>query len=133
MNELRIEIADLLIDGEMCEMSPMSGICKRLLAEEEHLWTFITHEGIEPTNNAAERAVRQGVLWRKISFGTQSETGSRFAERIMTVVATLKQQRRDVLDYLTKACEAANWGLQAPSLLPDDAVERWVETQPLPP
>jgi transposase len=51
-------------------------------------------------------------------FGTQSEAGSRFAERIMTVVATLKQQRRNVLDYLTEVCEAANWGRSAPSLLP---------------
>jgi transposase len=75
-------------------------------------------EGVEPTNNLAERQLRPNVLWRKGSFGTQSEAGSRFAERIMTVVATLKQQHRNVLDYLTEACDAANWGRQAPSLLP---------------
>ena len=54
----------------------------------------------EPTNNAAERAVRSGVLWRKGSFGTQTAPGSRFVERMMTVVATLKQQKRNVLEYL---------------------------------
>ncbi len=120
MKKLRIEIADLLIDGEMCGTSPMSGVCKRLLAEEQHIWTFIDHEGIEPTNNIAERAVRQGVLWRKISFGTQSEEGSRFVERIMTVSATCKQQDRSAFEYLNKANLARLHGRPAPSLLPSD-------------
>ena len=79
-------------------------------------------EGVEPTNNLAERQIRPNVLWRNNSFGTQSEAGSRFAERIMTVIATLKQQHRNVLDYLTEACDAINWGRQAPSLLPDYAL-----------
>jgi len=68
------------------------------------------------------RQVRSGVLWRNSSFGTQSEAGSRFAERIMMVVAILKQQDRNVLDYLTEACEVANWGRQPSSLLPGNAV-----------
>ena len=76
------------------------------------------HEGVEPTNNAAERSLRPGVQWRKGSFGTQSEEGSRFVESMLTVVATLKQQRRNVLAYLTAACEAALRGEAAPSLLP---------------
>ena len=118
MKKLRIEIADLLIDGEMCGESPISGVCKRLIAEEDHMWTFIDHEGIEPTNNTAERAVRQGVLWRKISFGTQSEEGSRFVERIMTVSATCKQQDRNVFEYLNEAFLARLHGRSAPSLLP---------------
>jgi len=75
---------------------------------EDALWTFVRLEGIEPTNNLGERQMRLSVLWRKRSFGTQSKAGSRFAERIMTVVATCKQQRRNVLDYLTQACDAAN-------------------------
>jgi len=79
-------------------------------------------KAFEPTNNLAERQVRPGVLWRKRSFGTQSQAGSRFAERIMTVVATLKQQHRNVLDYLTEACDAAYWGKPVPSLLPDSIV-----------
>jgi len=77
--------------------------------------------GVEPTNNAAERAIRPGVLWRKGSFGTQSEAGSRFVESMMTVVATLKQQQRNVLAYLTEACDAALRGDAAPSLLPAHA------------
>src|SRR5437763_15835742 len=76
------------------------------------------HEGVEPTNNAAERSLRPGVQWRKGSFGTQSEEGSRFVESMLTVVATLKQQQRNVLAYLTAACEAALRGEAAPSLLP---------------
>ena len=75
-------------------------------------------EGVEPTNNAAERAIRPGVLWRKGSFGTQSAQGSRFVEAMMTVVATLKQQHRHVLAYMTDACQAAYTGMPAPSLLP---------------
>ena len=76
---------------------------------------------VYPTNNVAERAIRPGVLWRKGSFGTQSADGSRFVEAMMTVVATLKQQHRNVLDYLTAACEAALRGEGAPSLLPTPA------------
>jgi transposase len=76
-------------------------------------------EGVEPTNNTAERSIRPGVQWRKGSFGTQSEAGSRFVESMMTVVATLKQQNRNVLDYLTAAHEAALRGAPAPSLLPE--------------
>ena len=82
------------------------------------LWTFVRHEGVEPTHHAAERAIRLGVLWRQGSFGTQSPEGSRFVEAMMTVVATLKQQHRHVLAYVTAACEAALCGEPAPSLLP---------------
>ena len=69
-----------------------------ILKRREALWTFVQVEGVEPTNNTAERALRPGVLWRKGSFGTQSEEGSRFVETMMTVVATLKQQQRNVLE-----------------------------------
>ena len=78
-------------------------------------------EGVEPTNNAAERAIRPGVLWRKGSFGTQSAKGSHFVESMMTVVTTLKQQQRNVLEYLTAACAATLRGDAAPSLLPTRA------------
>jgi hypothetical protein len=77
---------------------------------------------VEPTSNAAERAIRPGVLWRKGSFGTHSPEGSRFVEAMMTVVATLTQQHRHVLDYLTAACEAPLHRKAAPSLLPTPAV-----------
>jgi len=76
---------------------------------------------VEPTNNTAERAIRPGVQWRKGSFGTQSEAGSRFVESMLTVVTTLKQQKHNVLAYLTAAHEAALRGEPAPSLLPESA------------
>ena len=91
---------------------------REILALEPALWTFVHEEGVEPTNNAGERIVRAGVLWRKRSFGTDSTNGSRFVERILTVVATLRLQKRNVLDYATAACEAALHGRPAPSLLP---------------
>jgi transposase len=77
-----------------------------------------TVEGVEPTPNAAERSIRPGVLWRKGSFGTQSEEGSRFVASMMTVGTTLTPQPRHVLAYLTAAWEAALRGEAAPSLLP---------------
>ena len=73
---------------------------------------------MEPTNNSAERALRRPVLWRRRSFGTQSADGSRFVERVLTTVTTLRQQGREVLAYLTSACVAATMGVPAPSLLP---------------
>ena len=85
------------------------------------LWTFVRAENVEPTNNTAERTIRHAVLYRKGCFGTQSEAGSRFVERILTVVATLRQQKRNVMDYLTEACSRALVGKKPPSLLPGRA------------
>jgi transposase len=107
----------LLEAGQTCGVPKTEGTCRDILKRRQALWTFVRHVGVEPTNNAAERAIRPGVLWRKGSFGTQSAEGSRFVEAMMTVVATLKQQHRNVLDYPTVACEAALHGVAAPSLL----------------
>ncbi len=101
-------------------MSKTEGTCHAMLKRREALWTFVEVEGVEPTNNTAERSIRPGVQWRKGSFGTQSAGGSRFVESMMTVVATLKQQKRNVLEFLTAAHEAALRGEAAPSLLPQD-------------
>src|SRR5262249_39544238 len=81
------------------------------------LWTFARVDGVEPTNKVAERALRPAVLWRKGSFGSDSEAGSRFAERLLTVVATCRQQGRRLLDLLVAAGEAARHGSPPPSLL----------------
>jgi transposase len=89
-----------------------------LLAGETHLWTFVRVEGIEPTNNDAERALRHGVIYRKTSGGTDSESGSRFVERMLSVVATCRQQEINVLDYLTRCFQARLEGRPLPSLLP---------------
>jgi transposase len=120
MQSVQTEVGQLLRQGSTCAHPKTAGACRDILKREAALWTFVQTSGVEPTNNLAERQIRPGVLWRKGSFGTQSETGSRFVERIMTVVATLKQQHRNALDYLTAACDAANWARPAPSLLPDD-------------
>jgi len=118
MTTLRREVERLLEAGSQCGVAKTEGTCREILKRREALWTFVQVEGVEPTNNTAERSIRPGVQWRKGSFGTQSEGGSRFVESMMTVVATLKQQNRNVLDYLTAAHEAALRGAPAPSLLP---------------
>src|SRR5262249_31949874 len=118
MTPIRREMERLLEVGSRCGVPKTAGTCRDILKRREALWTFVQVAGVEPTNNTAERSLRPGVLWRKGSCGTQSAEGSRFVERMMTVVATLKQQRRNVLEYLTTAGEAALWGEAAPSLLP---------------
>jgi transposase len=118
MQPVRTQVGELLRQGTACMHSATAGTCRDILKREAALWTFVDVEGVEPTNNFAEQKIRPGVLWRKSSFGTQSETGSRFVERMMTVVSTLKQQKRNLPGYLTQACEAANDGRPAPTLLP---------------
>ena len=97
-----------------------AGLCRELTKWWAALWTFARVEGVEPTNNGAERALRPTVLWRKGSFGCDSEAGSRFAERLLTVVATCRQQGRPLLEFLVAAGEAALLGTAPPSLLPAD-------------
>lgn len=121
MIPLRREVERLLEEGQTCGVPKTEGTCREILTLREALWTFVRVAGVEPTNNATERAIRPGVLWRKGSFGTHSPRGSRFVEAMMTVVATLKRQQRNVLDYLTAACEAALRGEPAPSLIPTRA------------
>jgi transposase len=108
----------LLQEGVGGADAKAQGTCRNLLKREAALWTFVWEPGVEPTNNSAERPLRRAVLWRRRSFGTQSEAGSQFVERILTAVTTLRQQRRDVLDYLTTACAAVICKTPAPSLLP---------------
>jgi transposase len=121
MTPLRREVERLLEAGSRCGVPKTAGTCRDILKRRQALWTFVQVAGVEPTNNTAERALRPGVLWRKGSFGTQSAEGSRFVENMMTVVTTLKQQQRNVLEYLPAACEAALRGEAAPSLLPASA------------
>ncbi len=122
MHSVQQHVKELLRQGTACDHSKTAGTCRDILKREDALWTFVRVEDVEPTNNFGERQIRPGVLWRNGSFGTQSEAGSRFVERIMTVVATLRQQQRNVLDYLTETCDAANWGRKAPSLLPGSVI-----------
>jgi transposase len=123
MSPLRREVERLLDVGKQCGMPATAGTCRDILKRRAALWTFVQVEGVEPTNNMAERSIRPGVQWRKVSFGSQSEDGSRFVESMLTVVATLKQQQRNVLAYLTAAHEAALRGGAVPSLLPVHKLE----------
>ena len=117
MRPIRRHGARLLKAGQTCGVATTEGICREILKVDEALWTFVHVEGVEPTNHAAERALRPGLLWRNGRLGTQSAHGSRFVEAIMTVVATLKQPHRNVLAYMTEVCQAAYMGAPAPSLL----------------
>jgi transposase len=118
MEPLQAQVGALLHEGTALEQAKTRRACQNMCKLESALWTFVTQEGVEPTNNAAERALRRAVVWRRRSFGTQSPAGSRFAARLLTAVTTLRQQDRDVLDYLTAACTAALYRAQPPSLLP---------------
>ncbi len=93
--------------------------CRQLLRVEPALWLFVSVEGVEPTNNAYVRAIRPAVIWRRTSFGSQTQTGSAFVARMLTVVTTAQVQRRNVLDFMTAAMSAARTGKPAPSLLPE--------------
>jgi transposase len=112
---LRSAVRDDLEGGAACGCAKTAATCRALLTHERRLWTFVRHDGVEPTNNVAERTVRHGVLWRKTSGGTDSATGSRFVERILSVVATCRQQGRNVWDYLTDCHRAGLAGHRGPS------------------
>lgn len=121
LGPIRRRVERLLRRGTRCGEPKTEGMCVMILKLAPALWTFARIEGVEPTNNVAERTVRPAVLYRKGCFGTQSAAGSRFVERIFTVVATLRQQGRNVMDYLTLTCRRAQVGKKAPSLLPHSA------------
>ncbi len=111
-----------LVEAEQHNRSDKAaGLCRSLLKLWPALWTFVTVPGVEPTNNAAERALRPAVLWRKGCFGSQSAEGAQFVARLLTVAATCRQQDRPLLPYLTEVCLAAQRGLPIPSLLPTHA------------
>jgi transposase len=107
-----------LESGAECDCARAAGLCRELLSRWDHLWRFCEEEGVEPTNNASERALRPAVLWRKKSQGTRSEVGSRYAATILSVAATCRQQGRRVWAYLTEVFNAGSRGEPAPSLLP---------------
>ena len=104
--------------GEMFGSTKQRGLFRTLLKGWERLWVFLEQEGVEPTNNRAERALRGAVIWRKTSFGTQSERGRQYVERMLTVVGTARLHDRNVLEYLTEVVRAAHAGRPAPDLLP---------------
>jgi transposase len=112
MQPIRREIDGLLLRGAFAGL----GMCEELSNHSEWLWTFVEVEGVEPTNNASERALRHAVIWRKLSFGTQSSQGSRFVETLLTTVETCRQQSRGVFPFIADAIQAHFARTTAPRL-----------------
>lgn len=116
--ELEAATALPITNAEKTPLAKTIRTCQQLLQVEPALWTFVQTAGVEPTNNAAERALRPAVIWRRTSFGSQSNAGSLFVARMLTVVTSLKAQHRNVLAFLSQTCAAARLNRPTPSLLP---------------
>lgn len=119
MQPIRQEIEALLLRGAYSGHTRLHGMCNELYDHRAWLWAFADHDGVEPTNNASERSLRHGVIWRKLSFGTQSAAGSRFVANMLTVIETCRQQNRPVFDYLATTVEAHFASAPCPSLIPN--------------
>jgi transposase len=123
MRPIQAAFRTVLAEGQDIRAGKTAGLCRSLLKLWPALWTFVTVPGVEPTNNAAERALRPAVLWRHGCFGNQSDDGAHFVEWLLTGAATCNQQQRSLLDYLTAVCTAAQHGQPIPSLLPASSTE----------
>ncbi len=115
MKPSRQSVEALVLRGAFSGNDLFVGMCEELWRGRENLWAFINVEDVTPTNNAAERALRHAVIWRKLSFGTRSDSGSRFVETMLTVVEICRQRNCNALDYIIRAVEARQ---SAPNLLP---------------
>ena len=116
MPKLRIKVEALLEEGA-AGAGARAGKCREIFKCRGHLWTFVEYKAVEPTNNHAERMVRQGVLWRKMSFGTQSDRGARYVERVLTVCATCRLRGRNVIEFMREVCRCHMQNLAAPALI----------------
>lgn len=117
MGPLMLQMLDILHTGERSRDGKTARICRRLIKRYPAIWTFVVEEGVEPTNNHGERVQRFAVLYRKNCFGCHSDGGCRFVERLLTVVQTLRLQKRSILKFLTHALIAHRTGIPKPSLL----------------
>jgi hypothetical protein len=122
--ELEAATALPIAKAEKTPLAKTIRTCQQLLQVEPALWTFVQTPGVEPTNNAAERALCPAVIWRRTSFGSQSNGGSRFVSRMLTVVTSLKAQHRDVLAFLSQTCAETRLNLPTPSLPPQAESEQ---------
>jgi len=116
---IREQFNSYLLRGRYSGNDKLIGFCDELWPRRKHLWTFLEVEGIEPTNNTAERALRPAVIYRKLSFGTQSRAGSRYLERILTISETCRLQNRNAYEFLIESMRAKFAGTAGPSLLPE--------------
>jgi transposase len=118
MQPIRYQVDNLLLRGAFSGNKKLVGICTGLYDHRQWLWTYLEVEGVEPTNNVGERALRHAVIWRKLSFGTKSASGSQFVATILTTVETCRQQSRNVFEHLTRTMQAHFAHESAPSLRP---------------
>lgn len=116
MQPIRHEIGRFLLRGYFNPRTHR--FCKELVEHYRRLWTFLAADGVDPTNNAAERALRHAVIWRKLSFGTRSPSGSRFVERMLTVIETCRRSGHNAFAWLSEAVRAHFHRDTAPALLP---------------
>ncbi len=118
VSPIRQRIRSLLDEGVALDLKGVSGMCRKMIEVHPAFYTFVRVEGVQPTNNRAERRQRHPAMWRRVSFGTWSRRGSEYVERILTVVATLRIQKRSIFSYLGDAARAALEGKCAPLLVP---------------
>lgn len=117
MEAVRKTTKQLLERAANAGIAYVSGSCANMLKHWDAMWTFVTTPGVEPTNNHAERELRRLVMWRKRCFGTQSERGDRFVERMMTVTHTLRKQGRQVLNFFHESFLAMLSSTPPPQLI----------------
>ena len=120
MKRIQEGLEETLETGQQCGHSKTEGTCKQIVKHKTALWTFVTEEGVEPTNNIAEQIIRGYVMWRKTSFGTQSDRGDRYVERIMTASTCCRLQNRNLPEYLSQVISAHIAEKAYPSLLPSE-------------
>jgi len=116
---IRSRMVSCLKKHSASETAKVRTFAKKLLDCQDGLFTFLYHEGVEPTNNSAERGVRPAVMWRKICQGNKTQKGARITERLLTVTQTCRMQGTDPIEFLAEAILAYRKGLPAPSLLPN--------------
>ena len=117
--KLRVRVEDALARGARSEHSLIAGRYRRIQTRPEALWVFASTEGVEPTNNAAERAIRPLGILRKLTYGTQSAAGRRFVETVQTILETRRQHGRGTFEFTTDAITKARRYQPWPALIPD--------------
>lgn len=116
VKDFRTRFRNVLQRGTDCGCQKTMATCRQLLSQEVSLYRFVYMDGVEPTNNAAERALRHGVIWRKQSHGPKSITGSRFLANIWSITETCRQHGRNLWQYLTESLKSIENG-KRPTLL----------------
>ena len=114
---IMLEMLEILQHGSRSRDGATLRFCQGLLKHFVGLWTFVVVEGVEPTNNHGERVHRHAVIWRKCCQGSQSGRGCEYTERMLTVVQTLRLQKRPILEFLSASVASLRSGSEGPKLV----------------